>query len=54
MLMVPDALNMAGGFHQAVAELRDGSTDIDAPCPNQALRLRVASAADNKPTKDWI
>jgi hypothetical protein len=33
MLMVPDALNMAGGVHQAVAELRDGSIDIRRAVP---------------------
>ena len=46
---------MAGDVHQAVAKLRDGSIDIRrAVPPNQALRLTVASAADNEPTKDWI
>jgi hypothetical protein len=32
-MMVPDALNMDGGVHQAVAELRDGSIDIRRAVP---------------------
>ena len=33
MLLVPDALNMAGGVRQAIAELRDGSIDIRRAVP---------------------
>lgn len=33
MLVVPDALNMAGGVDHAVAELRDAASTFDAPCP---------------------
>jgi hypothetical protein len=40
MLMVPDALNMAGGVHQAVAELRDGSIDIRRAVPQPSAPVK--------------